>query len=63
MKLKKELTDINNLLQQIEKTEQTLLIKKNKNLTRHLRRLINLKRKLVIKEFTTPCDTQSHEKV
>jgi len=50
------------LLTKKKQTEESLLIKKNKNLPKFLRRLLSIKRKLIILNYTKfPDGPQSRE--
>ena len=43
---KKEASDLNNLIKKTSEAEETLLIKRNKNLSKNLRKFIKLKREI-----------------
>ena len=52
-------TDIQHLVESVTIAEQNLLVKKNKSLSRNLRRLLSAKRKIVKQNlFKAPFDQQ-----
>lgn len=52
-------TDIQHLVERVAIAEQNLLVKKNKSLSRNLRRLLSAKRKIVKQNlFKVPFDQQ-----
>ncbi len=60
---KTDAQEIAKLLEMERKIEADLLIKKNKNLAKNLRRLLSIKRKLVLLNYSkSHGDPQSHER-
>ena len=54
--------EIATLLEMEQKIEAELLVKKNKNLAKNLRRLLSIKRKLVLLNYSkSHADPQLHE--